>query len=203
MAPRLNKLILTIHIIFSVGWLGTVAAFIALAITGVLSSNIQLSRACYLAMEVTSWWAIVPFCLGALLTGIIQSFGTKWGLFKHYWIVAKLILTIGATILLLAHLKPISLLAEIAAKPHFLNAYNIGWRVLADAGAGFLALIAITVISIFKPWGRTPYGLQGKSGGIIVANNIGITRYLLIGLAGLILTGLILLHLFGESMHGH
>lgn len=121
MTPRLSKVVLTSHITFSVGWLGAVAVFLALAITGITSQNIQLARASYLAMEIMSWFIIVPFCLASLLTGIVQSPGTKWGLFKHYWIVVKLILTIGATILLLLHLQPISLLAGMAAETKFSN----------------------------------------------------------------------------------
>jgi hypothetical protein len=41
-------------------------------------------------MELTTWIVIVPLSLAALLTGVVQSLGTPWGLFRHRWIVAKL-----------------------------------------------------------------------------------------------------------------
>ncbi len=94
MTTRITKLVLTSHITFSVGWLGAVAVFLALAITGLTSQNIQLARSAYMAMEMSAWFVIVPFCLASLFTGLIQALGTKWGLFKHYWIVVKLFLTI-------------------------------------------------------------------------------------------------------------
>ncbi len=85
MAPRTSKIVLTSHITFSVGWLGAVAVFLALDITGLSSQNIQLARTAYVAMELSAWYVIVPFCLASLFTGVIQSLGTNWGLFKYYW----------------------------------------------------------------------------------------------------------------------
>ena len=55
-------------------------------------------RAVYLAMHLTTWFVIVPLCLASLLTGIVQSLGTTWGLFRHSWIVTKLLLTVLATL---------------------------------------------------------------------------------------------------------
>jgi ABC-type multidrug transport system permease subunit len=77
MAPRLNKFVLTSHITFSVGWLGAVAVFLVLAITGLNSRDDQLVRAAFLAMELSSWFIIVPFCIASLLTGIVQALGSK------------------------------------------------------------------------------------------------------------------------------
>jgi hypothetical protein len=56
---------------------------------------------------LTTWIVIVPLSLAALLTGVVQSLGTPWGLFRHRWIVAKLALTVVATVLLLVHTQPI------------------------------------------------------------------------------------------------
>ena len=82
MSARLSKFILTSHITFSVGWLGAVVVFLALAITGVTTRNVQIARSTYIAMELSAWFVIIPFCLASLFTGVVQSLGTKWGLFK-------------------------------------------------------------------------------------------------------------------------
>ena len=84
LTPRISKIVLTGHITFSVGWLGAVAVFMALAITGLKTTNSQLANATYLAMELSTWYVIVPFCLVSFFTGIIQAIGTSWRLFKHY-----------------------------------------------------------------------------------------------------------------------
>jgi hypothetical protein len=79
-----RKLMLTAHITFSMGWLGAVAVFLALAITGLTSHDAPLVRAAYLAMGLSGWLVIVPSSFAALLTGVLQALGTPWGLFKHY-----------------------------------------------------------------------------------------------------------------------
>jgi len=140
---RLIKFIHTSHITFSVGWLGAVVVFLVLAITGITSQNTQLTRSAYLSMELSGWFVLVPFCLAALLTGVIESITTKWGLFKHYWILVKLVLTIAATIILLLHMKPISYMANIAAETTFSDTVlpNVRLRLIADAGAALLLLL--------------------------------------------------------------
>ena len=116
MTSSVRKLALTTHVTSSVGWLGAVASFLVLAIVGVTSQNAQIVRVAYIAMELLTWGVIVPFSSAALLTGIVQSLGTTWGLFRYYWIVAKLALTILATVILLVHTQPIGRVAALAAE---------------------------------------------------------------------------------------
>lgn len=68
-------------VVSSVGLLGAIASFLALAIAGVTSQNAPTVRAAYLAMELTARFVIVPLAFASLLTGLIQSLGTPWGLF--------------------------------------------------------------------------------------------------------------------------
>src|SRR5712691_3948233 len=102
MTPSLRKFTLTAHITSSVGLLGSIAAFLALAVAGLTSQDAQVVRAVYLAMDLTARFVIVPLAFSSLLTGLIQSLGTPWGLFRHYWVLAKLLLTAFATIILMA-----------------------------------------------------------------------------------------------------
>jgi hypothetical protein len=98
MPPRLRKFALTAHIAASVGWLGSVAAFLALAVAG-LAAGPESHRAqgAYVAMEITGWYVIAPLAFASLLTGLVQALGTTWGLFRHYWVLAKLALTVLST----------------------------------------------------------------------------------------------------------
>lgn len=156
MPNPLRKFILTSHIMFSVGWLGAVVVFIVLAITGLTTMDNQLSRSALVAMELSAWLVIVPFCLTSLFTGIVQSLFTKWGLLRHYWVIIKLFLTIVMTILLLLHIQPISYLAKAANSPSFTNAqYSENLiSIIAKAGAAILALVVTTTLSKYKPWGK-------------------------------------------------
>ncbi len=160
MTPRLRKFTLTAHITFSVGWLGAVVAYLPLAIAGLISRDYQMVRAAYLAMELIGWFVIVPFSLAALLTGVIQSLGTQWGLFRHYWILAKFLLTTGATIVLLRHMQAVSRMAGIAAETTLFSGDLQALRIqlVVHAAGGLLVLLAATTLSVYKPWGMTPYG---------------------------------------------
>src|ERR687895_1295383 len=96
MPPRLRKAVLTAHVTTSVGWLGAVAAYLALDLVTVAGQDVTSVRGAYIAMDLIVRYAIVPLALAAVLIGIINALGTPWGLFRHYWVLVKLILTLVA-----------------------------------------------------------------------------------------------------------
>ncbi|MBI4591460.1 MAG: DUF2269 domain-containing protein [Candidatus Rokubacteria bacterium] len=155
MTPGLRKFVLAVHLILSVGWIGAVVAYIALDVTAVTSQDVQMVRAAFLAMELTALYVIVPLALAALLTGLVMSLGTPWGLFRHYWVLITLVLTIIATIVLLLETQTISYMAEVAASgadPRELPGS------LPHSVGGLVVLLVITVLNVYKPRGLTPYG---------------------------------------------
>lgn len=162
LTPFFRKLGLTAHITFSVGWFGAIAGFLALAIAGLTSQNSQIVVSSYISMEIIGWFVIIPACFGTLLTGLIQSLGTQWGLFRYYWVLVKLLLTIVATVVLLLHMQPISYMADMASGMTLSNSNleGLGIQLIADAGAAMLILLIATTLSVYKPWGVTPYGLR-------------------------------------------
>jgi hypothetical protein len=199
MSPRLRKFILTAHITFSVGWLGAVCGFLALAIAGLKNHDAQTQNAAYIAMGVLGWYVIVPFNIGSLFTGLIQSLCTPWGLFRHYWILVKFLLTIGATVLLFLHLQPAHELAEAAlngsiTNPNF-QALRI--RVITEAALALVVLYIAIVLSIYKPWGRTQFGQPNEQ-----RETSPWGRYVLYGIATLILI-FIVKHLVSGGLGHH
>jgi len=126
-----RKFALTAHVTSSVGLLGSIAAFLALAIAGLTSQNAQTVRGAYLATELTAEFVIVPLAFASLLTGLIQSLGTPWGLFRHYWVLLKLLLTVLVTIVLLVQLEPIGHAARLAAK---VNLSRADLRAVGSSG---------------------------------------------------------------------
>lgn len=167
MRAGVRKFALTAHVISSVGWLGAVAAFLALAIAGLTSDDAQIVRAAYLAMNLTGWYVIVPLSFASLLTGLVQSLGTTWGLFRHWWVVVKFVITIVATALLLLHMQPTTFLADVAAKSALSATDHRGVRIqlVFDAGAALVALLVNTTLSIYKPRGLTRYGWRKQQQG--------------------------------------
>jgi hypothetical protein len=150
----------------SVGWLGAVAVFLVLAIAGLTDQDAQKVRAAYLAMDLIGWSVVVPLSCASLLSGIVSALGTPWGLFRHYWVLMKLILNVVATGLLLLHMQPISQVAAVAARGALSGPDLRGLRVdlLLDAGAGLLALLAATALGVLKPSGLTRYGWRKQHG---------------------------------------
>jgi hypothetical protein len=161
MSPGLHKFVLSVHISVSVGWIGGVVAYLALVVAGMTSQDDQTLRAAWIAMALTGWFAIVPLALASLLSGLVISLGTKWGLFRHYWTLFSLVLTILATIILLEEMQTVSIFAGIAAE---MNSADVGRlrdtipRALSHPAGGLLVLLVIQVLNVYKPWGLTPYG---------------------------------------------
>ena len=159
MTPRLRKVALAAHITLAVGWIGAVAGYIALDVAAATSQDAQTLRAAYLAMELIVWYVIVPLALASLLTGLVMSLGTKWGLLRHYWVLISLLLTIIATVVLLAQTQTISYFADIAADPttssEVLRALG---STLVHSVGGTVVLLVILVLNVYKPRGMTRYG---------------------------------------------
>lgn len=160
MSPWWRKTSLTAHVMTSVGWLGAVATFLALAIVGLQNADAQTVRSAYIATDAITWLVIVPLAFASLVTGVFVSLTTPWGLFRHYWVLVKLILSVLATTLLLIHTRPIGTLAA-AARAGMIGGPDIGsmqFQLVIDAGAAIVALLANVVLSVFKPQGMTAYG---------------------------------------------
>jgi len=158
---------LTAHVVSSIGWIGAVAAFLALAVASLTRRDVFVIRAAYLAMGFTAWFAILPFALGSLLSGLVSSLGTGWGLVRHYWVLVKLLITVLITALLLVHMRPIDLLASAAAQTIVMSSHLDGLRVqmLAYAIGTLLVLLVLTVLSVYKPQGMTQYGWAKQNEG--------------------------------------
>ena len=162
MALDLRKLTLTVHVIVSVGWAGAVAAFLALAVAGVVSPDIQLVRASYLAMDLTYRTVVIPLGLASLATGLVSSLATEWGLLRHYWVLVKLVLSIPAAMLMLVHIQPVGHMAAAAAATMLPSDDLSGLRMqlVVYAGAALLVLLVVTALSTYKPRGRTWYAAR-------------------------------------------
>lgn len=207
MTLGLRRFVFTAHVTSSVGWLGVVVAYLALAITGLAREDAAMVRASYLAMELIGWSVIVSLSLAALLTGLVQSLGTEWGLFRHYWITVKFALTVIATTVLVAHMPSVSRMSALAAATILATGDYGPQRVqlIVHAAGGLVVLLAATALSIYKPWGRTPYGkrLQRASeSGAAVERGASWGLYVLTAIIGLFVL-LIVRHLAGGGMHAH
>ena len=160
LSPRLRKLVLAAHVLVAVGWFGVVVAKLILEITAVTTREQGIPRAAYLFMETLDRAVFPPAALSTLLTGIVLSVGTAWGLFQHYWIVAKLALTVAVIVTGVVFVGAWTRESAAAVSGPAAGATtgpDVGSASLLLIGAAvahLLMLGAATVISVYKPWGR-------------------------------------------------
>lgn len=159
--PNQRKLALTLHITASVGWIGTVIAYLGLVFAAWNSQDVEMVRASWIAMELIGKNVIVPLSLSTLLTGLVISLGTKWGLFRHYWVLISLVLTIIATVVLVQHMQTMSYFTDIAREADKVSRIGLEGEFF-HAGIGLLVLLVIQTLNIYKPQGMTPYGWRKR-----------------------------------------
>ena len=158
MTQALRRFALTTHVTSSIGWIGAVMVFVALAGLGLISQDPQTVRGVYLVMEHAAWLTLVPLAFASLVTGLVMSLGTTWGLFRHYWVVFKLSITVFATVVLLIYMETFRQMAAVAADPAVeLHAVRNA-SPLVHAILALTILLVATVLAIYKPQAVTPYG---------------------------------------------
>lgn len=219
MPAPIRKLALTAHVTLSVGWLGAVAGFLALNITGLASQDHETVRGSYLAMNLIGRFVIVPLSLAALATGLIQALGSEWGLFRHVWVLVKLLLSFVCAVVLLVKVPLMGEAAHLAAGPTLAGASlrMAGTQLLVHAAGGLLVLTGITALSVFKPWGRIRYGRRQQTERRDSSGSINLSPAtpavagrsrrlgLFLAVVGAVLAGFVVLHLasggFGHRGH--
>jgi hypothetical protein len=162
-APALRKLTLTTHVTSSVAWAGAVLVFLALAAIGLTSGDERTVRGAYLVMAPAAWFVLVPLAHASLFSGLALSLGTPWGLFRHYWVVLKLAITVFATVILMIYMGTFRQMAGVAADPVVELGLVRNPSPLVHSILALILLVAATVLGTYKPFGLTPYGLRGPA----------------------------------------
>lgn len=159
LSPPLRKAALAVHLAVSVGWIGAVAAYLALDVAAATRDDAATLRAAYLGMGLIAGSVIVPLAVATLLTGLVVSLGTKWGLMRHWWVLVSLALTVFASVVLVVETGTIAANAAVAADSSATDAElrGLGGTLLHSVG-GSLVLQVVLVLNVYKPAGLTPYG---------------------------------------------
>jgi hypothetical protein len=159
-SPRVYRLLLSAHIITSVGWLGIVFAKLVLAIAAATAASPEVSAALLLALNVVNA-AFAPASTGAIVCGVLLSLGTRWRLLQYYWVVAKLVLTVGVFGTAVQVVPRIVGLPVV--EPTLLGLPWAPAVLLASAALHLLMLGAATALAVYKPWGKTWLGQRADA----------------------------------------
>ena len=153
---RPRKALLAAHIAASVGWLGAIAAYVALNVLTLMSNDDGTVRAAYLMMEPVLLYVVIPLALLSLVGGVVQALVTPWGLFRHYWVILSLLTTGFAVVILLLHAPAVRDMAVIARDPTR-DVRGLDGDLVHSVG-GALVLLFPLVLNVYKPRGLTRYG---------------------------------------------
>ncbi len=217
MTPAARKLALTTHIVCSVGWLGSVATFLALSLVGAFGDDPETARSAYIAMNTIGGLVIIPFSFASLASGVIQALGSPWGLFRHYWVLSKLLLNLLATGLLLLHqymsvsvASQRALMITTGVLPSF---GRLAVQQIFDASLAVLTLVTATAFAIYKPKGLTGYGQhklqqrQSQAGAFAAVEAAAVSSLglrLFLGVLVSVLAVFLMVHLAGlAGSHAH
>jgi hypothetical protein len=156
LSPRLRKALVAAHVLVGVGWFGIVLAKLVLEIVALTTRNQETARTGYLFIAILDLVAFPPAAIATLVTGVVLSVGTAWGLFRHWWIVVKLALTVAVVVTGAAFVGAWTEQAlALAAQPAADVALRTASRWLIGAAVVHLLMLgAATIISVFKPWGQ-------------------------------------------------
>ena len=141
----------------AVGWIGAVLAYVALATAAEVSESVETVRASWITMELIGWYVIVPLAVATMISGLVMALGTRWGVFRHYWVVFSLVLTSVAAGVLLLHMPTVSAQADLARQDGASHVERLGGDV-AHPSIGLVILLAVLVLNVYKPKGLTRYG---------------------------------------------
>ncbi|MFD5347933.1 DUF2269 domain-containing protein, partial [Streptomyces anulatus] len=98
--------ILVAHIAVSVSWLGLTVGLLTLGITAFVSGDPATAEAAIRSMKTFGDWLVVPVALLSLVSGLVLSLGTPWGLARYRWVWTKFWLTLVTTGLSIFSLRP-------------------------------------------------------------------------------------------------
>jgi hypothetical protein len=164
-SPGLRKVMLTVHIIISVGWLGLIMGMVAMAVVGASTGDPRTQYAVYDMMNLLDQIFLGMTSLFAMLTGVVGAVGTKWHLMRRHWVATKFVITIVVMCVGFGVIHQLIVeaynLTQAGAPVAEVRA--VGLPLAVFSSSALLTLVFMTVLSTYKPWGFTRYGRRKQA----------------------------------------
>jgi hypothetical protein len=138
----MHRALLVVHILTAVGWFGLAVTVAFIATVGSSTENVAF----YEVIESTLWLS-VPLGLAAAASGVALSVTTRWGLARHWWVVAKEAITVAVIVTDVLVVGPAMARAVDAGVPG---------EIPGPVYAHGIVLAIATALSVIKPRARTP-----------------------------------------------
>ncbi|MEU5578398.1 DUF2269 domain-containing protein [Streptomyces huasconensis] len=157
---RTRRATLVVHVIGAACWLGLTLGLVALALTAITTDSSAAVEAAVRSMKVFADWLVLPLALITLVSGLVLSLGTQWGLARHRWVYTKFWLTLATTAASAFALRPgvDESAATVAAGGPITDTADLIAGPLVSLGA----YLFMTALSVLKPWGLTRRGQKQR-----------------------------------------
>lgn len=164
MAYRLNQkkksILVAIHVLSVASWIGGTLGMLLLGVYLQNAANGEQLFYTLASMEVIDENLLKYPALLSLLTGILLSIWTQWGLVKHYWVLIKFALTILTIMIGILFLnKWTALLVDLVEETGFVALQNSQFQstwlsIIITASFNLFCLAFMTFITYLKPFGK-------------------------------------------------
>nr|WP_232837224.1 hypothetical protein [Lentzea terrae] len=144
MQKRMRTLVVWLHVVTSVGWLSQAVALLALVLYGMKTGDDNAFK----MARVLDHQVLAFMGAASAFTGMMLSATTPWGYFRHWWVLAKFVITVGQ---LYIGIFILSDNLEAASHGHVTPWLPVGTAFMISAFS------FQTWLSVAKPWGRTPW----------------------------------------------
>ena len=156
LSPRMRKVVLVVHLAAAGAWLGLDLALGSLVLSALLSADDIGAGAAAASLAAIATWPLVVVGVVTLASGVVLGLGTRFGLVRYWWVLAKLAINVVLVTLVVVVLSPgVSRLGSTARE-----ALASGAPTEVTAGLLFppivssTAVIVAITVAVFKPWGR-------------------------------------------------
>jgi hypothetical protein len=157
---RMRRVLLTLHLLFVAILFGVHVVLITLSLTAAFTDDESVLRACYTIMHLLATSSVRASTIGTVVTGLLLSIFTSWGLFRYYWIVWKEVLTLLCVVVGLVGIyqwttRGLEITGGLGLLAKQVSAYTVNQSYLfVGVVLQLLSMITMYMLSVWKPGGR-------------------------------------------------
>jgi CBS domain containing-hemolysin-like protein len=155
------------HVVIAAVWFGTALTMVAIALyaSRLYSLPSASGDSLYSLQAILAYlndYLLMPAATLSILSGTALCALTVWGFFKHYWVIAKWVITVTTITAVSGWVGPWVYAATAIAETDRLQAlenplFRFDQQAAMIGGSlEILALLGLILISFLKPWGRRP-----------------------------------------------
>jgi hypothetical protein len=152
---RPRRLLLTLHILATVGLFGADLVLVTLGFSAVFGAD---PNTVYPAARLVGETIVAPLALFSLASGVVLARLSGWGLLRYWWVTLKLAITLVLTLAVLTVLVP--RLGNAAAFAAAGAPFDVAQRLPLALAPGLATVFVILNVSlaVYKPGWRVRPG---------------------------------------------